>query len=85
MFSSHRISQELPHLEQVVVYYDYSFRNQSQIAQYPARFLLNNATTSPENTYVSYDKVGIIIVCVLHWMILYCLRAIVPYSFFLKK
>ena len=149
MFSSHRISQDIPLLEQVVVYYDYSFRNQSQIAQYPARFLLNNATTSPENTYVSYDKVGIIIkkntmcriiiryelylfwmystymqhsifqicwpcynygmyirvqnskliltikeessnscfiehmfVCVLHWMILYCLRAIAPYSFF---
>ena len=48
MFSSHKISQDIPHLEQVVVYCDYSLRNQSQIVQYPARFLLNNAATSPE-------------------------------------
>jgi hypothetical protein len=34
--------------QQVVVYCDYSLRNQSQIVQYPARFLLNNAATSPE-------------------------------------
>ena len=48
MFSSHKISQDIPHLEQVVVYCDYSLRNHSQIMQYLARFLLNNAATSPE-------------------------------------
>jgi hypothetical protein len=48
MLSSHKISQDIPHLEQVVIYCDYSLRNQSQIVQYPARFLLNNAATSPE-------------------------------------
>jgi hypothetical protein len=48
MFSSHKISQDIPHLEQFVVCCDYSLRNQSQIAQYPARVLLNNAATSPE-------------------------------------
>jgi hypothetical protein len=61
MFFSHRISQDIPHLAQVVVYYDYSLRNQSQIAQYPARFLLNNTATSPENKQVRCDKVGITI------------------------
>jgi hypothetical protein len=30
MFSSHRISRDIPHLEHVLVYYDYSLRNQSQ-------------------------------------------------------
>jgi hypothetical protein len=30
MFSSHRISQDIPHLEQVVVYCDYSLRNHSE-------------------------------------------------------
>ena len=49
MFSSHIISQDILNLEQVVKYYDYSFRNQTQIIQYPARFLLNNAATSPKN------------------------------------
>jgi hypothetical protein len=58
MFTSHKISQDIPHLEQVVVYCDYSLRNQSQIAQYPVRFLLNNAATSPEKK-VSCEKVGI--------------------------
>jgi sugar lactone lactonase YvrE len=35
-------------MKQLLVYCDYSLRNQSQIVQYPARFLLNNAATSPE-------------------------------------
>jgi hypothetical protein len=55
---SMRTSSSFP---QVVVYYDYSLRNQSQIAQYPARFLLNNTATSPENKQVRCDKVGITI------------------------
>jgi hypothetical protein len=49
MFSSHRISQDIPHLEQVVVYCDYSLRNQSQIVQ--------PTVPKPERTIVEHvDK-----------------------------